>query len=63
MPCHVTDDIIGLLTEARVRNITFVPYTTQIFQALELALFGVLKRHLGSKLPFEDENETVKFIM
>jgi hypothetical protein len=26
-------------------------------------LFGVLKRRLGYKLPFEDEKETVKFIM
>jgi hypothetical protein len=63
MPCHVTDDIIGLLTEAQVRVITFAPHTTQIFQVLDVTLFGVLKRHLGSKLPFEDEKETVGFIM
>jgi hypothetical protein len=62
-PGHVTDDIIGLLTEARVRVITFAPHITQIFQALDVTLFGVLKRHLGSKFPFEDEKETVKFIM
>jgi hypothetical protein len=28
-----------------------------------VTLFGVLKRRLGYKLPFEDEKETVKFIM
>jgi hypothetical protein len=35
----------------------------QIFPILDVAVFGVLKRRLGSKLPLEDEKETVKFIM
>jgi hypothetical protein len=46
-----------------VRVITFAPHTTQIFQVLDVALFGVLKRGLGYKLLFEDEKETVRFIM
>jgi hypothetical protein len=62
-PSHVTVDIIRLLTEARVCVITLAPYTTQIFQVLDVTLFGVLKRRLGAKLPFEDEKATVKFIM
>jgi hypothetical protein len=62
-PSHVSDNIIGLLTEARVRVITFAPHTTQIFQVLDVTLFGVLIRGLGYKLPFEDEKETVRFIM
>jgi hypothetical protein len=62
-PSHVIDDIIGLLTEARARVINFAPHTTQIFQVLDVTLFGVLKRRLGYKLTFEDEKETVKFIM
>jgi hypothetical protein len=61
-PGHVTDHIIGLLTEARVRTITVAAYTTQIFQALEVAVFGVLKRRLGYKSPFQDEKETVTFV-
>jgi hypothetical protein len=44
---HVTDDVIRLLTEARERVITFAPHTTQIFQILDLKLFGVLKRRMG----------------
>jgi hypothetical protein len=28
-----------------------------------VTLFGVLKRRLGYKLPFEEEKETVRFIM
>jgi hypothetical protein len=43
-PSHVTEDIIGLLTEARVRVITIVPHTTQIFQVFDVTLFGVPKR-------------------
>jgi hypothetical protein len=50
-PSHVPDDVIHLLTKARVCVITFARHTTQIFQA-----FGVLKRRLGYELPFEDEN-------
>jgi hypothetical protein len=61
--CHVTDDIIGLLTEARVPVITFALHSAQIFQILDLTLFGVLKRRPRYQLPFEDEKETVNFIM
>jgi hypothetical protein len=46
-PSHVIDDIIAVLTEARVRVIPFVPHTTQIFQVLDVTLFDVLKRRLG----------------
>jgi hypothetical protein len=62
-PCHVTDDIISLLTEARVRVTTVAPHTSQIFQILDVTRFGVLKRRLPYKLPFDDGKETVKFIM
>jgi hypothetical protein len=62
-PSHVTDDINGLLTETRVRVITFVPHTTQIFQVLDVTPFGVLKQRPRYHLPFEDEKETVKFMM
>jgi hypothetical protein len=46
-----------------VRLVTFAPHTTQIFKVLDVTLFDVLKRRLGSKLPFEYEIETVRFIM
>jgi hypothetical protein len=60
---HVTDDVIHLLTEARVRVMTFALNTTQIFQVLDVTLFCVLKRRPRYELPFEDEKETVKFVM
>jgi hypothetical protein len=62
-PSHVSDNIIGLLTEAQVRVITLASHTTQLFQVLDVTFFGVLKRRLGYELPFEDEKETVTFIM
>jgi hypothetical protein len=62
-PSHVTDDIIGLLTETRVRTMTPASHTTQIFQILDVTLFRVFERRLGYKLPFEDEKETAKFII
>jgi chromosome condensin MukBEF ATPase and DNA-binding subunit MukB len=60
-PSHVTDGVIHLLTEARECVITVAPHTTQIFQVLDVTLFGVLKRRPRSELRFEDEKETVKF--
>jgi hypothetical protein len=60
---HLTDDVIHLLTGARVRVITFAPHTTHIFQVLDLTLFGVLKRRPRYERPCETAQTTVKFIM
>jgi hypothetical protein len=40
----VSDDVIRLLTEAGVCVIRFATHTVQIFQVLDLALFGILKQ-------------------
>jgi hypothetical protein len=60
---HVSDDVIGILTEAKVRVITFAPHTTQVFKVLDLTIFGVPKRCPRYELPFDDDHATVKFIM
>jgi hypothetical protein len=60
---HVTSDLIGLLTQARLRVIISAPYPTQVFEVLDLTFFGVLKRHPRDKLPFEDDKATRKFIL
>jgi hypothetical protein len=62
-PSHVTDDIIGLLTEARVRIITFAPYTTQIFQVLDMILFGCSQRASEIRIALGDEKVAAKWIM
>jgi hypothetical protein len=60
---HLTSDLIVLFTEAQVHVIPFAAYTTQIFQVLDVTLFGALKRHIRSELPCKEEKKTVKFIM
>jgi hypothetical protein len=42
---HISDDVVAVLTHARVRIITFAPHTTHIFQTLDVILFGTLKKH------------------
>jgi hypothetical protein len=43
-PGHVTDETVGFLQDDRVRVITWASHTTQIFQPVDISLFGVLKR-------------------
>jgi hypothetical protein len=54
--------VIDLLSEARVRIVTFAPHTTQIFQALNLTLFGVVKRLGQYQLPLGDDAGSSRFI-
>jgi hypothetical protein len=58
----VSDDVIRIVTEPRVRVITFAPHTTQVFQVLDLTLFSVLKWCPRSELPFDDNHASVKVI-
>jgi hypothetical protein len=60
---HASDHVISLLTAARVCIITFAPHAAQIFQILDLILFGVLKRRTGYAGPFGRDKATAKFIM
>jgi hypothetical protein len=60
---HVIDDVIHLLTEARVQLISFASHTTQLFQVFHVTLFNVVKRQPRYELAFRGDKETVKFIM
>jgi hypothetical protein len=42
--CHITSDMMDLLTAGRVRVVTFAPHTTHIFQMINLAYFDHLLR-------------------
>jgi hypothetical protein len=61
-PPHVMQRLLDLLSQARVRAITFAPRTTKIFQVLGVTLFGVFKRHGQYHLPFGTENRIADFI-
>jgi hypothetical protein len=50
---------MDFLSSARVRVVTFAPHTTQIFQLLDVTLFGFFKREEKYHLPFGDLGMTV----
>jgi hypothetical protein len=52
---HVSDDIVAVLTSARVQIITFAPHTTHIFQMLDILLFGALKKHATDLKSLDEE--------
>jgi hypothetical protein len=58
----VSDEVIRLLTEARVHVIAFAPHTTRVFQVLDLTFVGDLKRCPRYELPFDENNATDKVI-
>jgi hypothetical protein len=60
-PSHVGELILSVLRDVRVRVISWPPHTTQIFQELDVSLFGVLKRKGQYKLPIEDDQGTAAF--
>jgi hypothetical protein len=60
---HVTSDVIGFLTEARVHVITFALHTIYIFQVLNVALSGLPKRRPKHESLSGDEKATVQLIM
>jgi hypothetical protein len=60
---HISDEVVAILTEARVRIITFAPHTTQIFQVLDLVLIGALKKRGNGLRAFEKERPTVAILL
>jgi hypothetical protein len=59
---HMRPDVLAALRDRNVKMITFPPHTTQIFQTLDLCLFGVFKRKMQYKLPFTNNKLSVNFI-
>jgi hypothetical protein len=59
---HITPAVIELLPTARARAVTFRWHTAQIFQVLELTLFGVLKRRSQYQLPLDDDVGSARFM-
>jgi hypothetical protein len=59
---HLAPAVLTLLSNARVRIVTFAPHTMQIFQILDLTLFGLFKRREQYQLRFDEERGTVHFI-
>jgi hypothetical protein len=60
---HIAQKGIDLLTRARCRVVTFTPHTTNIFQVLDLTLFGVLKRQRRYQIPCQTEHRIINFML
>jgi hypothetical protein len=60
---HISDGVIAVLTNARVRVITFAPHTSHVFQMLDFVLFGALKKHASGLEMLNEESGTVAFIL
>jgi hypothetical protein len=60
---HMSDDIIAVLTNARVKIIPFAPHTTYVFQMLDVVLFSALKKHVTGLEMLNEESGTVAFIL
>jgi hypothetical protein len=59
---HTRPEVFEMLREDDVTVITFPPHTTQVCQALDLSLFGVLKSKLQDKLPLGNDDRVIAFI-
>jgi hypothetical protein len=59
-PAHLIDEMMSLLIEASLRVIAFAPYTTQIFQVLDLTLSRILRRCPRYELSFRDDKATIE---
>jgi hypothetical protein len=60
---HVSDNVIAVLTNARVRVITFAPHTTHVFHTLNVVLFGALETRASGLEMWNEESRTVAFII
>jgi hypothetical protein len=58
---HTKPEILTTLREHNVKIITFPPHRTQIFQALDLCLFGMFKRKMQDRLPFVNDSHPLSY--
>ena len=59
---HMRPDVLKILREHDVKVIAFLPHTTQVFQTLDLSLFGVFPRKLQYNLPLGNDDQVLDVI-
>jgi hypothetical protein len=59
----MSDDVIAVLTNTRVRVIAFAPHTTYVFQMLDAVLFDALKKSASGLKMVNEASGTVAFIL
>jgi hypothetical protein len=59
---HLSEDILQTLADCHLKVVTLPPHTTNIFQGVDLSLFGVLKKKMNSQLPLRSDDSVAAFI-
>jgi hypothetical protein len=59
----MSDDIVPVLTCVRVQIIKFAPHTTNIFQVLDVVLFGAFKKHAIGLETLAGEQPAAAFLL
>jgi hypothetical protein len=59
---HMSDDVTAILTHERVHIIIFTSHMTDIFQLLDVNLFGALKKHAMSFDTVDKESRVSRFV-
>jgi hypothetical protein len=60
---HISDDIVAVLTRARVPIIAFAPHKTHIFRVLDVILFGALKKRATGLETLDEEQPAAEFLL
>jgi hypothetical protein len=60
---HMSDDTLAVVARARMTIITFAPYTTHIFQMLDVVLFDSLKKHATGFETLDEEQPAAAFLL
>jgi hypothetical protein len=60
---HIGEAVLVLLTDGWVRIVTSAPHATQIFQVLDMVLFGALKKHATSLTMLDEEQPAAAFLI
>jgi hypothetical protein len=58
---HISDDVVAVLAQARVRIIAFATHAINIFQVLDMVLFGALKKRANGLTMFDEEQSAAGF--
>jgi hypothetical protein len=60
---HASDDVVAVLTSVQMRIITFATHKTQVFQMLDVVLFGALKKHATGLKSLDEEQSAADFLL
>jgi hypothetical protein len=60
---HLSDNVVAVLTRARLQIIIFTHHTTHIFQIPDVILFGALKKHANGLKMVDEGQPAAAFLL